>query len=323
MTSNTDISILITDIFSHLTYNEIKELSLLHLFQRIITIRNYFYKKFNESTKISINDWKKTYGGQTTTEEREVLFEAYELIQQLRMRLTGDELNYRLYITEEIDGISQIKMVEVPPARLREFLPDNLGMREIDISASKIKAQATTSFQENSILAQWNDIIHKFDHPSRGKYRKSIYIQTRDTVSQYGLITRKTSKRWAVFNQGHLIEALDKANTTQTPIRDKEDLIRIFFSYLQLDSNPGFKGGDNAMTQIKANSARLMRYTTILNALNTITDFYTMLQSSTGDRTRVVETIKKLYFESNADAAINDSQMKMINTFIDKVEKIF
>ena len=66
--------------------------------------------------------------------DRELLYEAYEIIQAIREKMTGEVLTYRLFITTTDH---QVKSIDVGARDLRSVL--SLTGKEIDISVSKLK----------------------------------------------------------------------------------------------------------------------------------------------------------------------------------------
>lgn len=232
--------------------------------------------------------------------ERELLFRAYEIIQQIRQILTGEELTYNLYITDN----DEVKRVSIPGSQLSNFI--SLNKKELSINANAVKTAAEAvgeAFQKT-----WRDVMGEFRHPSRGKSRNSLYLAPIARVYQYGLL--QANGKHSVFNKGHIIEALDAVSP------ESENWLEDFYSNLSLDSVSGFQGGDNAMRQVKANSARLMRYTSVKRALDSILSIEHILYSNP---TQAKAEIKKLFYSSGAIKTANDQIDKTIDKFVDKL----
>lgn len=296
----------IINAFIEETQDNLHDVTLMALFGQLQQIKTYFLHAFNTgSITMTQNQWKAT-ADQRTKIEREYLFNAYEIIQEIRFRLTGEELVYHLYVTSESEGGYTAKSITVGGAQLKDYL--SFSAKEISINASKVRNAAQ---EDTNLSNKYASILEYFKNPSRGKNRYAQWIQNKAKIGGFNKIIFQRSGKWAIFNRGHIIEALDKVDLSD------DNWIQSFFGHLRLDSVSGFKGGDNGMVQVKANSARLMRYTSILNALDSILKVKQELEQ--GNIAQVKSLISNLYFSSSADSEISAIEEETINKAVDKL----
>lgn len=314
------------------TYQAISELNITGLFNNLKAIRTKVAAQESMLQKMAEANFKATTNMKIeNTESRRLLFSAYETMQQIRYKLTGQPLNYRLYITGP-DGKSA-KAVEVGAANLEDFVA--FHAKAIDIAVGKVRAElnAETSNYKRYDVSQWYaDAMGYMRRPSG--MGSNFFIQT--DPSQWTYRKNKDGKNMIVtYNRGHIIEAVDKILIS----KGVEDMDKgkpfndiLFYKYLKGDSVSGFKGGDTysqnevtntiTQTQLKANSARLMRYSSIVNALNSVIDIGDQLEGlKTGKSNRddVVQKIKAMY--SDDSGKISSIADDVIDTFIEKFLK--
>jgi hypothetical protein len=125
----------------------------------------------------------------------------------------------------------------------------------------------------------YKDVMGYMTNPSGMK--STFFIPTDENERTYRK-NKQGENMIVTYNRGHIIEAVDKIMVSKgvddidkgLPFNDK-----IFYKYLKGDTVSGFKGGDTyseaangaiVQTQLKANAARLMRYSSIVNALNSV-----------------------------------------------------
>ena len=89
---------------------------------------------------------------------------------------------------------------------------------------------------------------------------------------------------------------------------------------LSYDSVSGFKGGDDKMLQIKANSARLMRYTSIMNAINQVLNIRAAIASGQ-DKPEVARMVRDLYENSGANNSVNQITDEQIDKIVNDLMK--
>lgn len=236
------------------------------------------------------------------TENRQALFEAYEIIQKIRFLLTNEELMYHLYVVTQ----DSAQGIEIGSARLGEFI--GYEQSQIRIIESKVKAalQETKLKIKSADLfqAHYQQILNSMKRETRSY---TVWRPSEKDRNRYNLYQKKGNQVPQVYNQGHIVEALDAVDQNNRLWR------HLFFKELQLDSVSGFKGGDNAMIQVKANHARLMRYSTIINGIDKVLQIKENIQNK-----KYAETLIKDLFFSNA--SINQQVEEKIDNFITKLE---
>lgn len=293
---------------------------IVNVFQELKSIRNmivrlnaethFFSSLVAANGESNVFDNKRIITSQQSANDREqrlLLLQAYEKIQQLREYLTGETLSYHLYATTKDGRIYQTTIPQEGKA-LEDFFI--LGKREISLRVSQVKKMVEDDKKAEKLQKQWNQIRGWFVHPTAGSYANSLWISQKRQILRRRDANPPPPKKGStqVFNLGHLIEALDAANAQIPPENNFENL---FYQALEYDSVSGFKGGDNGMVQVKANAARLMRYSSIMNALDSIC----ALEHNLTNSTEAMNIIKNLYFSSNTSPEIEQK----INDFIEKL----
>lgn len=268
-------------------------------------------------------------------QEKMLLFEAYEIIQMIRTRLTGQRLDYRLYITADGEGVNATaRYIDVANA-VDLFQYIGLNSKEISITASRVQAEIKRrenipqNYQQQWFEAKYATVLNHFRHPGYGEGKETFFVLKIPTVFPQPPHPRKKSNNQnVVYTRGHIIEALDSTyRQYYSPLLEPNqssdsEFITLFGHELGYDSVSGFKGGDIAMTQIKANAARLMRYTSIMNAINKILIIYNLI-ATPGNKGILMSTISKkihqLYSNSRAKNETSKVSDEMIEKFVDRI----
>ena len=262
---------------------------------------------------------KDNFIARNTREKEELIIEAYLIIFLLREFLLNEEIDYRYYYNTD-DG--QAKVISFSEKNILQFI--HIGKTSLEVAASKLqktvedqKYQKLLNNHYKNLMAGVQDI--------KGKDSKTFkvvhsYIMDKYGMQNPGLKNKKDPRRYQLFNMGHIFEAMDIAfseaiNADQ--ISNFDFIERLMYgSYLYYDSIGGVKGGDNpiTMTQIKANSATFLDYSTILNILIEIQD---MLNNNL-DSKMLKDKIKALYIEETKYQDINACN-EMIDNAVNKI----
>lgn len=334
---------LISDTFTAETEAYLNSLNLYELFETLRLIKNKIEQNINANSSLLVKT-SRSYNLRSDRDneseiiktEKLLLFEAYEIIQIIRQRLTGQKLDYRLYITSEgEDGVSATaEYIDVANAvDLFQFI--GLNSKEISITASKVQAEITKIKNKNpNYYSGWFEnkyatVLRHFRHPEDGEGKETFFVLKIPTVFPNPPQPRKKpgSNQNVVYTRGHIIEALDSVYRSKySPLLEKQEsdslFIKFFGEELGYDNVSGFKGGDNQMTQIKANSARLMRYTSIMNAINKVLVIYNLI-ANPGNKgivmSEISKKIKTFYSNSRAKNEISKVSDKMIEQFVDQL----
>lgn len=251
--------------------------------------------------------------------EKKILFEAYEIIQAIRQKMTGQVLTYRLYVTAD-DG-SGARYIDVGAKNLESFLSFN--SKEISIATGVIKKHIEDMPEDTPasfLNKKYSMVMSHFRHPDTGTGKDTLYLINSPPPPEK--VYKGSTKTEVVFTRGHIIEALDAVVTKYANqldyLENDANLLREFSARLKYDSVSGFKGGDNDMTQIKANAARLMRYTSIMNAIGKVLNIYGLIKNG-GDTTKIRKEVRKMFADSGAKNTINEITDEIIDKFIDKI----
>lgn len=281
---------------------------------------NYWYKKKKQNIlKIQENNVQK------------LLFEAYLIIQDIRRILTGETLTYKLFVTYDLgEAGTTAQFLNVGHAELQNFI--SYRSNEIVIAENILRKELNNDPSKfHDFSDPYNTAMSYFKHPARGKNIQKFFIPVSAVdVGKYKLY-RGTGRKWAIYNRGHIIEAADSAMVQMQQAQIEQDLSidaynfkHLFFTSLNLDSVSGFKGGDNQMVQVKANSARLMRYSTIALAIDQVLTIVNMIKIG-NDKAKIREKVRALYDSSgqnNNVEAITDENIDKLVEHILKSLKI-
>lgn len=261
-------------------------------------------------------------------EEKKQLFRAYEIIQHMREMITGQTLTYRLYATDpkNNDKLGFIT-IDGDKNKLSDFI--KFSDKELSISQSKVLTAIKNSDQSSRDLKA-ADVLYKRIttekmHIVQGDNSKMNYKGTFYQFNDSSLSQRK-------YTRGHIIEEIDKlifnGSTSNMPLAgDTDSFINTTlqdFNKISIDSVLGFKGGDNEMVQIKANSARLMRYTSIMYAMDQVLEIgYRMNNDyAATQRDVIAEQLHQLFSDRGKNEG-NELKNQVVNKFVSDFEKIW
>lgn len=326
---------LIIEQFTEESWNHLTEITFSALFQRLEVIKTKITQE-HQNGKIQMF----TFEGRSKAEnafqyarlntrksaqsDRELLYEAYEIIQAIREKMTGEVLTYRLFITTTDH---QVKSIDVGARDLKSVL--SLTGKEIDISVSKLKVYMEADKNKQRVDTSLTEKYRQLMPSSSGGYfEKAGNFWRVPSRSAPPLKMHKkpppNDSQYVVYTKGHIIEALNKAMTkylAQVELGEEADpFISSFADMLSYDSVSGFKGGDDKMLQIKANSARLMRYTSIMNAINQVLNIRLAIASGK-EKSDIRHMVRELYENSGANNSINQITDQQIDKIVDDLMK--
>lgn len=230
-------------------------------------------------------------------DEKELLFQAYERIQNIRKALTGQELTYRLYATDpEKNG--QLGFINVKASELKNFV--NFSDKELSISQSKVlQAIRETTESQREIKA----VSNLYQRVTSEK----MHVTSSSIQGYSGTYYMFNDGHGRKYTRGHIIEEIDKMifsgqqskldGMSAQGIIDFENNAFNKFNHISIDSVSGFKGGDNEMVQIKANSARLMRYTSIMYTIDQLLEVGYRMEHAQGftDKERIIDQLHQIF----------------------------
>lgn len=233
-------------------------------------------------------------------------FRAYIIIQKIRQYITGETLGYHLYVRNPKDN--QIYLINIENS---DSLEKYIIFNKTDISISETALlKQIDKINEVDYLELFNyhfqSILNSMVERKASSY--TVWQVHRNIAQKYSLWKNGTKNNPGVFNQGHIIEALDAIDQKEQNWKD------LFYKNLVLESISGFKGGDNGMIQVKFGSARLMEYITIFNAIKRVLKIKELMEAEHIQKAEIRKRIKSLFFQSNASEEIDN----IINDFIDK-----
>ena len=275
--------------------------------QEIDTIVNKM--KFIEVYSSHSGKYKGSRISRMGRQKRAYLAEAYLLIFKIREFLLNEEIDYRYYYnTEESAGV--VSFSEKDILKYMKF-----GQFGIQILDSALKKQQSNTEYQALLDLHYANLMNGLQHSQT----KGFYVVHKAIMNKYEAMNpglKQKSGSWQVFTRGHIFEAMDIAFSEAIQNQTIQDYGAIeqavFGRYLAYDSVAGTKGGDNAltMTQIKANAADILDYTTIIKDLQEIKKLLEL------DREAMKPQIEKLFmdqdkyqtleaFNDAADAAVN------------------
>lgn len=238
----------------------------------------------------------------TSQEKRKLMAEAYLIIFKIREFLLNEKINYRYYFNASTSNgmVTGAKVIEFEEDELLKYI--KFGKQGIQIASHILKKQEGNQQYQSLIDAHFTNLIAGIQNAS-GSYFKVVhsYIMNRYEQMNPGLRkqTGKGAGSYQVFTMGHVYEAIDIAFSEAIEEKKIQDFSFIeratYGKYLNYDSIAGTKGGDNAitMTQIKANAADVLDFTTILKDLEQLKNIF----SINVDKEAIKEGIKKLYLD--------------------------
>ena len=212
-----------------------------------------------------------TYMGKTGQDSKKILTEAYALVMRFRELIYDEEINYRIYTT--ISGHSPApENTTVVELTTRELL-QRVSFDTYGGVLKVLKQQGTNgrlTKYENALDHHISSIMNNMNRKGSGYYVKH------NIIKQYGypegLISSEGKAQ--VFNRGWIYEAFDRTATKYygAQLTSDENITYVssdkfnqqyFTEELRMDRAKGFTGGDNSLTQIKANHADLMKVGTL------------------------------------------------------------
>lgn len=250
-------------------------------------------------------------------QKRAYLAEAYLLIFKVREFLLNEEIDYRYYYnTEESAGVVSFSEKDI----LKYMKFGQFGIQILD-SALK-KQQSNTEYQALLDLHYTNLMNGLQKSVTGGFYLVHSAIMNKYEAMNPGL--RKKNNQYQIFTRGHIFEAMDIAFSEAMQNQTVQDYGAIeqavFGRYLAYDSVAATKGGDNAltMTQIKANAADILDYTTIIKDLQEIKKLLELT-----DPKAMKQQIEKLFMDQDKYQtleAFNDAANAAVDRLLDTLQ---
>lgn len=258
--------------------------------------------------------------------EKKILFQAYQIIQEIRVKITGQPLKYQIYVidntvTDEGKKKQEMKTIELGEADLEEFISFG-NSTEFTFLTSKLKAAIAEVGQTESTIKKYNvqDVTEEFENALGFLTQKDLesqrYYKGEEVVS---------------YNQGHIVEALERMRVNDI-VLEKESFYRSLFR----DNVPGFHSGDVQKIekemvkviqfQVKLQNARLARYKTIILAMNKFIKLGDDMLKATGDEKaikKIENQLKKMYApkKGQVEDASSTITQTAIDNFIDSFYK--
>lgn len=228
------------------------------------------------------------------SQKRQLMAEAYLIIFKVRQFLLDEEINYRYYFNTDDGGA---KVVEFSEDEILKYMRVNtFGLQILD---NVLKKEENSQEYQSLLDLHYQNIMNGLQPASNS----SFYVVHSAIMNKYNIMNpqlRKKNNQYQVFTRGHIFEAIDIAFSEAIRNNKERDYFSIesavFGKYLNYDSIAGTKGGDNAitMTQIKANAADILDYTTIVKDLELILQ---LLQLKSKDEMQ--NQIEKLYMDKD------------------------
>lgn len=256
----------------------------------------------------------------SSTEKRRLMAEAYLIIFKIREFLLNEEIDYRYYYNTD----NTAKVIHFKEKNILDYI--KFGSEGLKIADTILKKQEINQTYQTLINQHYNNLIAGVQPASNSNLQVvHSYIMRKYESFNPGLRkqTGKGAGSYQVFTRGHLFEAMDIAFSeviAQNKIEDY-NLIEYYMygKYLNYDSVAGTKGGDNAitMTQIKANAADLLDYSTLLKDLKILKNIFNKDKIKI-DKDKIRKNIKDLYLHESKYEDINDFN----NAIDDALEKV-
>lgn len=266
--------------------------------------------------------------------EKRILFEVYQIIQEIRVKITGQSLKYRIYVidntvTNKGKKKQEMKIIELEEADLEEFISFG-NSTEFTFLTSKLKT-AIANEQLESAANKYNvqKVTKEFEKALKFLKRGELGIQRyyKYTKNKKGEIKKEEIS----YNLGHIVEALERMRVEEISLRKKS-----FYQNLFRDKVPGFYSGDVqevekeipkvTQIQVKLQNARLARYKTIILAMDKFIQLgEDMLNPKNKEAIR--EQLKEMYAPKKGqveDASSTITQTAIdnfIDSFYDSVNK--
>lgn len=304
----------------------------------------------------STDPLKNKSGYYRTTEiknvDAQVLKDAYKTIMELREFLTGQTIQYRVFM----DDGNQVSALELNTKQLLETAyKEGNSLRLGDYSAlEKIGANVTNTTQGQNMNKRYRQVMEYFDWVPTGRKRYDRKTETYVDIQALkineekyknrlipGLSSKKRNQQW---NRGWLFQAVNEQIIYDPIVEDRgPSLMRkmidysFFSKYLKRDTVKGFRGGDIIDTswqigknqsqgqwQIKGVGASIMNQKTMMSYLSLIRDIMGDLNKlkkgieTDMDVNQIKDKVSK-YFTTNdgLQNAANQAIDNAINSLLD------
>lgn len=251
---------------------------------------------------------KNTYYSMEAEDEqsKELLFEAYEIIQQIRYIITGEQLQYHLFIQTK----NGIEGIEIGSTDLRSVT--SLGRKD---KFAILEGEVKKILEKNDnrkiqYLQLFNNHYNQIMNSMSSAKTSGYFIPPKEKRDRYNLYQKDRPTTPAIFNKGHIIESLDAIDHTRRLWQ------HYFYQNLALDNISGFQGGDNLMIQVKFKDARLMEFITIVNGINDVLNIQALIESGS-EKNVIKQAISTMFFAGNAAAQFSAN----IDKFIEQLER--
>lgn len=261
-------------------------------------------------------------------QEKKLLFQAYEKIQNIRTALTGQELSYRLYATDPNNN-GQLGFIDVKANELEKFI--KFSDKELSISQNKVLKAIRENKNSQQELKTVSNLYQRITDSEIGKM-SIVNSSIQGYSGTYYMFNDGHGKK---YTRGHIIEEIDKmifsGTTSKMAGMSGQDIINFEnnafnkFNSISRDSISGFKGGDNEMVQIKANSARLMRYTSIMYTIDQLLEVGYRMEHAQGfnDRDRIIDQLHQIFSDTSGKNKKNSFSNKDFDNWASNMAEDF
>lgn len=294
--------------------NQINLNELRNELDKIISKVNLISKKrFSHSKNKYV--WTQEYIKRTSYEKRKLMAETYLIIFKVRAFLLQEDINYRYYYDTEDGGAKVVSFTDKD--LLKYVRASRYGLQILD---NILKKQETDQEYQHLLDLHQQNLWRGLQQANDS----SFWIVHSNIMEKYGPagLRNKKTNRYQVFTKGHIFEAMDIAFADAIDSQNIENYEYIetamFSKYLNYDSIPGTKGGDNAITNtsIKANSADLMDYSTLYKDLLLIKNMLELKNPN-----EIKKIIKDLFISEEKYQSV-DAMEKAIDQAVDRLLKL-
>lgn len=260
--------------------------------------------------------------------EKRILFEVYQIIQEIRVKITGQSLKYRIYVidnttTNEGKKKQEMKIIELGEADLEKFISFG-NSTQFTFLTSKLKAAIEEDEQLESAMKKYN--VQNVDKD----FKSALELLTRKSRRRYSKNTKDNESEDIFYNYGHIVEALERIRV-EGIFLERES----FYQNLFRDNVPGFYSGDTqkveviekeiskvTQIQVKLENARLMKYKTIILAMNRFIELGDAMLNA-DNKEAIRDQLKKMYAPKKGQVKDASSEIteKAIDNFIDSFYK--
>lgn len=248
--------------------------------------------------------------------KRELLAEAYLIIFKVREYLLDESIDYRYYYNTDDGGAGIVSFQEEDILKYMKF-----GQFGLQILDSALKKQEKNTQYQSLLDLHYTNLMNGLQKSTTGGfYLVHSAIMNKYEITNPGL--RKKNNQYQVFTRGHIFEAMDIAFSEALQNNAISDFGAIeqavFGKYLAYDSVAATKGGDNplTMTQIKANAADILDYTTIIKNLQEI-----LILLNLKSREEMKMQIEKIFMDKDKYQSLNAFN-NAANNAVDKLLNI-